>query len=141
PTISGQGFIFDGTAHQSYLVSYTRKEDCPSHDACLPVEILSWKVNSTRVGDLLDRVRSDLGPEAVIEFGRDLLASLQCPTCCEDEPVFMSLGKVTELQGRCPSCGQPRAPLMFHSSSGNIHGLLDKTLGEIGVPPWDVLGG
>ena len=27
--IAGQGFVFDGTSHQSYLVSYTRKPDCP----------------------------------------------------------------------------------------------------------------
>ena len=32
-TIAGQGFVFDGTHHQSYLVSYTRKDDCPAHDA------------------------------------------------------------------------------------------------------------
>ena len=43
-TIAGQGFVFDGTYHQSYLVSYTRKEDCPAHDADLPVEVLSWQV-------------------------------------------------------------------------------------------------
>jgi adenylyltransferase/sulfurtransferase len=140
-TISGHGFIFDGTGHQSYLVSYTRKEECPAHDANLPVEVLSWQVGSTRAGDLLERVRSDLGSNAVIEFGRDLLASLHCPTCSEDEPVFTSLGKVTESRGRCPRCGQPRAPDMFHSLGDTDRGLLDLTLGEIGIPPWDVLGG
>jgi adenylyltransferase/sulfurtransferase len=140
-TISGHGFIFDGTGHQSYLVSYTRKEECPAHDANLPVEVLSWQVGSTRAGDLLERVRSDLGSNAVIEFGRDLLASLHCPTCSEDEPVFTSLGKVTESRGRCPRCGQPRAPAMFHSLGDTDRGLLDLTLGEIGIPPWDVLGG
>ena len=39
-TITGQGFVFDGTHHQSYLVNYTRKPDCPAHDADLPVETL-----------------------------------------------------------------------------------------------------
>ena len=139
--IAGQGFIFDGTHHQSYLVSYTRKADCPAHDADEPVEVLPWRVGSTRVGDLLERVRSDLGPEAVIETGRDLLASLHCPNCREDEPVFASLGKVTEAQGRCPRCGQPRTPAMFHTIDGRGADLLDLTLGEIGIPPWDVLGG
>ena len=37
--IAGQGFVFDGTHHQSYLVSYTRKADCPAHDADEPVEV------------------------------------------------------------------------------------------------------
>jgi len=139
--IAGHGFIFDGTGHQSYLVNYTRKPECPAHDADEPVEVLSWRVGSTKVGDLLERIRSDLGSEAVIETGRDLLASLHCSICREDEPVFASLGKVTEAQGRCPRCGQPRTPAMFHTIDGRGVDLLDLTLSEIGIPPWDVLGG
>jgi molybdopterin/thiamine biosynthesis adenylyltransferase len=140
-TISGQGFIFDGTFHQSYLVSYTRKLDCPAHDADLPVERLSCQVASTRVGDLLERARSDLGSGAIIELGRDLLRSLHCSTCREDETVFASLGKITEARGHCPRCGAPRTPAMFHSVDGRDSDLLEKTLGEIGIPPWDVLYG
>jgi hypothetical protein len=93
------------------------------------------------VGKLLERVRSDLGPEAVIETGRDLLASLHCSNCREDERIFASLGKVTEAQGRCPRCGQPRTPAMFHTIDGRETDFLDLPLGEIGIPPWDVLGG
>lgn len=140
-TIAGQGFVFDGTHHQSYLVSYPRKADCPAHDADVPVGLLPWQVSTTRAGDLLERVRSDLGPEAVIETGRDLLASLHCEKCNEDEPVFASLGKVTEAQGRCPVCDQPRTPSLFHTIDGSRGGMLDLTLGDLGVPPWDVLGG
>jgi hypothetical protein len=140
-TISGQGFIFDGTFHQSYVVSYTRKADCPAHDADQPVEPLSQKVASTRVGDLLDRARSDLGSEAIIELGRDLLRSLHCSACREDETVFASLGKITEARGRCPRCGEPRTPAMFHSVDGRDSDLLEKTLGEIGIPAWDVVCG
>ena len=139
--IAGQGFVFDGTHHQSYLVRYTRKEDCPSHDADESVEPLPGGVADTRVGDLLERVRSDLGPEAVIEAGRDLLGSLRCEACNEEEPVFASLGRVTEAQGRCPRCGQPRTPSMFHTIDGRRPDLLDMTLAAIGIPPWDVLGG
>jgi molybdopterin/thiamine biosynthesis adenylyltransferase len=140
-TISGQGFIFDGTFHQSYLVSYTRKLDCPSHDADLQVEPLSWQVSSTRIGDLLERARSDLGREAIIELGRDVLRSLHCSACGEDETVFASLGKITEARGRCPRCGAPRTPAMFHSVDGRDSDLLKKTLAEIGIPPWDILYG
>ncbi len=139
--IAGQGFVFDGTFHQSYLVTYTRKPDCPSHEIDQPVEVLSWQVGRTRAGDLLERARSDLGPEAVIETGRDLLASLHCSACREDTPVLASLGKVTEAQGLCPRCGLPRTPAFFHQIDGRDAGLLDLTLGEIGIPPWDVLAG
>jgi molybdopterin/thiamine biosynthesis adenylyltransferase len=140
-TIAGQGYVFDGTHHQSYLVKYTRKPDCPAHDTDLPVETLPWQAGSTRTGDLLERVRTDLGADAVIEIGRDLLVSLHCSTCGEDEPVFASLGKVTEERGRCPRCQQARAPTLFHSVDGRRADVLDLTLDAIGVPPWDVLCG
>jgi adenylyltransferase/sulfurtransferase len=140
-TIVGQGFIFDGTYHQSYVIRYTRKPDCPAHDPDGPVEVLSWRTGSSRVGDLLERVRSELGPEAVIETGRDLLASLHCPACGEDQRLLTSLGKITETQGRCPNCGGPRAPSFYHVINGRNAEVHDLTFEEIGIPPWDVLCG
>ncbi|NQT40487.1 MAG: ThiF family adenylyltransferase [Planctomycetes bacterium] len=138
--LAGRGFVFEGTTHQSYVVSYTRKEDCPAHDADDPVEVLPLRVGETRVGDFLERVRGDLGPEAVIETNTDLLASLHCPKCDSDEPLLTSLGKVTERQGRCPQCGEDRAPETYHTI-GQQEALLDHTLAELGVPAWDVLAG
>ena len=93
--ISGQGFVFDGTFHQSYLVSYTRKEDCPAHDANLPVEILSWEVGSTRAGDLLERDGS------VCDFLGHLI--LLCPA---NEIRLLQKGACSKSNPRKPSpCG------------------------------------
>jgi adenylyltransferase/sulfurtransferase len=140
-TLSGRGYVFEGTHHQSYLVEYTRKDDCPSHEQFEPIEVLPWRVGTTRVGDLLERVRSDLGAQAVIETNQDLLASMRCEQCGQEEPFLMSLGKVTEAHGRCPRCGQPRAPRMYHTLDGRDPALVDRTLAELGIPPWDILGG
>jgi molybdopterin/thiamine biosynthesis adenylyltransferase len=140
PTLSGQGFVFDGTWHQSYTVNYTRLEDCPAHESFESVEELSQTVGGTRVGDFLERVRSDLGPKAVIEVNSDLLKSLTCESCGETEPLFASLGKVSETQGRCPSCGENRIPDMYHTI-GDQAELLDRTLEELGVPALDILTG
>lgn len=139
--LSGRGFLFDGTYHQSYVVQYTRDDDCPAHEPFEPVETLDWRVAETRVGDLLERVRSDVGPDAVVDTNQDLLAGLSCARCDEEEPVFSSLGKVTEARGRCPRCGQPRTPRVFHTLDGRDASLQDRTLGELGVPAWDVLTG
>lgn len=138
--IAGQGFVFDGTWHQSSLVRYTRKEDCPAHDPDRPVEALPARAGDLRVGDLLERVRRDLGPKAVIETGTDLLSSLECPGCREREPLWCSLGKISEQEGRCPDCGENRIPHTFHTIQGS-EPFLGHTLAEIGVPPWDVLTG
>jgi molybdopterin/thiamine biosynthesis adenylyltransferase len=139
PTITGQGFVFDGTNHQSYLVTYSRLEDCPSHDAMSPIEELPWSVAETTVGQFLERVRFDLGPAAVIEVNQDLLSSLTCASCNETYPRFASLGKVTESEGLCPKCGAPCTPNMYHTIGSD--GLLEKKLFELGVPLWDVLAG
>lgn len=139
--LSGRGFVFDGTYHQSYVVQYTRDDDCPAHEPFEPLNVLDWRAAETRVGDLLERVRSDLGADAIVETNQDLLAALACARCGEEEPVYASLGKVTEARGRCPRCGDPRTPRVFHTLDGADASLNDRTLGAIGVPPWDVLGG
>lgn len=138
--IRGRGFVFDGTWHQSYLVTYSRREDCPAHDADADVEVLPWCVAETRVGDFLARVRADLGDRAVVETNHDLLESLTCPGCATTEPLLASLGKISESQGRCPKCGGHRTPNMYHTLDSSS-ALLDYTLGELGIPAWDVLVG
>ncbi len=139
-TLAGRGFVFEGMSHQSHVVAYTRKEDCPAHDPDATPEVLSWRVADTRVGDFLDRVHADLGPEAVVEVSADLLASLDCPKCGTQEVMLTSLSKVSQQRGRCPDCGEHRVPKTFHTIDGR-ETFLDRTLGAIGIPPWDVLAG
>jgi len=138
--LSGRGFVFDGMSHQSYVVTYTRDEACFSHEADAPVEPMEASIRQMRVGEFLERVRSDLGPEAIIETNSDLLRALRCPRCDEETLMFTSLGRVTEADGRCPRCGQHCIPETFHTIDGQ-EPFLDHTLAEIGVPPWDVLCG
>lgn len=139
-TLDGQGFVFDGRSHNSYVVSYSRLEDCPTHDAFEPIESLPLRVSETSAGDLLERMKSDLGPGAVIEVNHDLLESLTCVACGETTPLQASLGGVSEARGRCPRCGEPRRPDVYHTI-GTDSALLDRPLGELGVPPWDIVGG
>jgi len=139
-TLSGQGFVFDGNWHQSYLVNYTKLEDCPAHDTYDPITELPDKVSETKAGDFLERVQSDLGSAAVIEFNQELLESLTCPQCHETTPWLASLGKVTESAAKCPKCENIRTPTLYHTL-GPESPLLNKTLMELGVPAWDIVGG
>jgi adenylyltransferase/sulfurtransferase len=140
-TLTGQGFVFDGRTHESYRLSYSRLPDCPSHEIFEPVRELDWRASDTQAGKMLELVRSELGPQAVLEFNQDLLAGLSCERCQEFETVRTSLGKVTEDRGRCPRCGEHRAPRIYHSINGQERTILDCTLSELGVPSWDILGG
>ena len=138
-TLAGRGFVFEGMSHQSYVVTYTRRDDCPSHDAYEPILVKPWSVATMTVGELLQHARDEVGDGAVIELNHDLLRSLECLRCQTTEPLFASLGKVTEQQGRCPRCDEPRVPHLFHTLDGS-EGLQERTLAEIGVPPWDIVG-
>lgn len=137
--LSGQGFVFDGVNHQSYLTTYTRLADCPSHDAMTHITPLPWKASNTTAGALLEQVRADLGPHAVVDLNHDLLASLSCATCNMTFPHFASLGAVTEAEGHCPRCGADCTPNIYHTIDADAP--LDKTLAELGVPAWDIVTG
>ncbi len=139
-TLAGQGFVFDGLRHQSYLVTYSRLADCPTHEALPQIELLPWSVRETTAEQLLDRAHTDLGPSAVIETNHDLLAGLTCPACRRTTTKFGSLGQVTEADGRCPQCGKPCAPEMFHTI-GPDAAMLERSLFELGIPPWDIVVG
>ncbi len=138
-TLAGRGFVFEGTGHQSYVVTYTRREDCPTHEAYEPILVKPWSVITMSVGELLEHARQEVGDGAVIELNQDVLRSLECSRCQQTESVLMSLGKITEEHGRCPQCREPRVPHLFHTLDGS-EGLADRKLAEIGVPPWDILG-
>ena len=138
--LDGRGFVFEGMTHSSYVVAYTRKDDCPAHDPDEPVQVLPLSIAQTRTGDFLERVRGDLGAEAVIETSSDLLSSLYCPALQGGGACLASLGKVHERQGRCPQCQGHRTPNLYHTIDGS-EAFLDRTLGELGIPLWDVLGG
>jgi adenylyltransferase/sulfurtransferase len=137
-TLAGRGFVFEGTWHQSYVVNYTRRDDCPTHEAYEPILVKPWSVATTTVGELLEQARAEVGDGAIIELNHDVLQSLECSRCLTTEPMFASLGKITEQQGRCPKCHEQRVPHLFHSLAGH-EGINDRTLAEIGVPPWDIL--
>jgi molybdopterin/thiamine biosynthesis adenylyltransferase len=136
--LSGRGFVFEGMSHQSYVVSYSRKADCLSHEAYESIIPIDRSVQSMRIGDFLEFARGELGGNAVIDLNSDLLESLECPACRETEQRLCSLGKVTERDGLCPSCGEPRVPKLFHTIDGR-EPFLDRSFAEIGVPPWDIL--
>lgn len=141
PVLRGQGFIFDGMHHQNYVVTYARNEDCAAHEAFSEIVELDWSTATTKAGKLLARVRADLGADAVIETNQDLLASLYCPKCDHWTPHYASLGKITEAHGRCPQCSEPRTPKFYHTICDTDEAVLDRTLEELGIPPWDILTG
>lgn len=137
-TIAGKGFVFNGISCDSYLVEYQRNEDCYSHDTAERIVPLDAKTADVRVGDLLARARSELGPDTVLELGRDILVALRCPVCGKTEERYESLGKVRNSAAACPDCGRRREAVTAFTIDGT-QAFLDRTFAGIGVPPFDII--
>jgi molybdopterin/thiamine biosynthesis adenylyltransferase len=143
PTISGRGWVFEGLSADSYLVEYQRKDDCLSHETLSHIHALDAGVDDLPIGELLSEAHRLL-PGSQLELSRDVLRSLDCPRCGQSETMFVSLGKVRAEKAPCPNCpGVRREVKTFfqigNDSFTNDRGFLDKTLGQIGIPPLDIV--
>lgn len=145
PTLAGKGWVFDGFSTEAYTVEFQRKDDCLSHDALDDVLELDARASEITLAELLAEARRVLGPTAELELPRDVLHKLVCPTCGQEESMFVSLGRVAADAAWCPACrrnGQDmrREVVTFYKLRGS-ESFLGKTPAEIGVPPYDILIG
>lgn len=140
PTLAGKGFVFNGLTHDSYVVEYQRREDCPAHDELGELVELDGGVEDVTLEELLQRVRAEVSPRAVLEFDREICTALVCHACGARQEMFTALGKLTEHDAPCPECGVFREAEMTHAVYGT-EPYLDRTLAHIGLPPYDVVRG
>jgi adenylyltransferase/sulfurtransferase len=139
--IKGKGWVFNGFSTEAYQVEFQRKEDCYSHETLQEIVPMAAKASTITAGDMLAEARRVMGPSAELELARDVLEKLVCPSCKREEPLFASLGRVPADKAKCPHCpGVRRDVVTFYKIRGN-ESFLDKTLAEIGVPPFDIVIG
>jgi molybdopterin/thiamine biosynthesis adenylyltransferase len=138
-TISGKGWVFSGLSADSYLTEFQQKADCVSHDTLEQIVSMPWSVHSTTVTEALTEARRLLGPSAELELGRDVLEKMVCPSCHAEESLFVSLGKVKADKAICPKCSAAKREVVTFYKIRGTESFLDRTLGEIGVPAFDVL--
>ncbi len=139
PTLSGRAFMYNGLTHDSYVVEYTRREDCPSHETYPEVTELECGAGGITLAQMVERIRQDLGGEAILETDREIICHLRC-ACGNQTDVFRPVGTVTEKEAICPDCGELREPVLRHSFDGaeDYRGL---TLAALGIPLWDIVRG
>jgi adenylyltransferase/sulfurtransferase len=140
PALAGRGYFFNGLTHDSYLIQYQRREDCPAHEQMFEIVELDRSACAITGRETLEIVQADLGPSAVVEFERELCTHLNCAKCNETREFFCSLGRVKVSDATCPSCGQICDPRLTHALSGKEE-YLDRTLAQMGIPPYDIITG
>jgi len=136
---AGQGVMYNGMTHDSYIVTYPCMDDCPSHDTYDP---LMWApvVSDLRVRDVLTRGSALLGGDAVLEFEQDVVTSLRCAECASSDAVWKVLPAVPSSHARCSVCDGERVPDIVHAvDAQSADAVLDRPLCELGLPPHDVV--
>ncbi|HTD22386.1 MAG TPA: ThiF family adenylyltransferase [Terriglobales bacterium] len=137
PTLAGRGYIFEGLNHTSYVVEYTENPDCMSHDTFENIVRLPQRSGEMTLLQLLERARHDLGrDEVVLEFSRDVVHRLSCPSCHQEQELFAPVGSVRYEQGLCPRDGHMRVVTTMHNYGGEPE-LAQRKLNALGLPLFD----
>lgn len=139
-TIAGKGYIFEGVNFNNDLVGYKRKPDCFSHESFSPLTVLECGAARLTLGEALSRIRSDLGPEAVLEIRQDVLTGFTCSVCGTTGEHHASLSRISESQAACLHCKKLRYPILAHQFDGS-EPWQDLSLAAMGIPPFDVIIG
>ncbi|HUL16545.1 MAG TPA: ThiF family adenylyltransferase [Terriglobales bacterium] len=138
PTLSGQGFVFEGLHHTSYRVDYTENAECMSHYTLPRIIELPECARDLSLLDLLECAKRDLNaPEPAIEFSRDVIYKLTCPQCGAEEERFAPVGSIGYEEGRCPRDRQMRIVQTLHGFSGG-EPFGGRTLDSLGLPLFDI---
>jgi adenylyltransferase/sulfurtransferase len=136
----GKGVAYNGLTHDSYVVTYPRREDCLSHDT-YDLDGATPVAAGTTFGELLQDGASRLGLRTVLDLEREIVTHLSCATCATEEAVFRPIEGLTQGAALCEVCGEERRLTLVHSISSEDEHLLGMTAAELGLPPFDVVTG
>lgn len=112
--------------------------NCLAHDP-LPPELprVSWG-RETNIAQAIQYAREIDPAASELELGFDLVLSLTCPVCHTQEKVLRPRDQVIQSGAFCPQCRQERQPEVV-DRIGFDHPLAGHRLGEIGIPPREIL--
>ena len=137
PVAAGTALVFNGVTNQFYSTKLPFREDCLSHEHYPePVDLPIGR--DDKVGRLFELARETVEGPLSLTFDRDLVTVIECPRCDWRQEVFRPRTKVAESEAICPHCSSPGRPELI-SSIEEDSPLLDRSLGAIGIPPFDVL--
>lgn len=137
PTLASKGYVFEGTGHTSYVVEYTENPGCLSHHTFEKCVYLPNRSSEMTLAQLYDRAHLDLATtDLTLEFSRDIVHKLVCPTCNAEEMVFAPVGSIRYESGRCPADGQMRIVHTLAGYRGQTE-LATLRLDQLGLPLFD----
>lgn len=137
PALIGRGLHFDGSAHQSCPTTYPINPDCPWHEIQPSIEAAPQFNRGTSLREIWEASRRRIGGVDAIDFGREIVARMECPACTTICEVYRPAENISDDQLVCPRCGAEASPVFMHSVGDGPH--LDRTLQEFGLPAFDIV--
>ncbi|MEW6617784.1 MAG: ThiF family adenylyltransferase [bacterium] len=134
----------DTQDHKMEVFTRRRNPKCLIHQIRSPIpekdiiEVKEFNSNSTTIGELLEKVKKDLGKKARISLWYDLVISASCPNCKKTEKVYQSPYVFIEHQS-CSHCGTPQEIAKSVSELDENVDFLNLTLTQGGLRQLDIL--
>lgn len=131
----GKALLINGLTNDIYTTEYPVKEMCMSHATLDPIiAVPEATAAGTTATELLAIARERVGPQTVIELGFELVTTMQCPDCGQEEPVFRRMARLFDTAYACPVCGGRREMALAHRLTGD-EPFLARKLAELDIPP------
>ncbi len=137
-TLSGRGYVFEGLGHASFTVNYPIAPDCPWHGESIEIKANLDFGHDTSMRRIIEYASRQLGGLDAIDLSRELIDTLDCPSCAQSNPARKPADSIREDQVLCPRCGSECVPRFFHSLTPESP-LSDSSPAELGLPRWDIL--
>jgi adenylyltransferase/sulfurtransferase len=136
---AGRGFAFNGLTHDSYVVTYRRREDCLSHDA-YDLDTAAAFPRERPLAELAGAARERLDGDLMLDLEHELVRTLVCPQCAASETVERPAETIGAGDAVCPDCGAERRVDPVHAiEARGDEPLLQRSPAELGLQPFDVI--
>ncbi len=137
PTLAGAGFHFSGLNHDSYVVGYSAREDCLSHDR-YDLEGATKVGSEATLGDILALADRDLGGAAVLELEREMALAATCERCRREDWIGLPVDGLEAGIGVCGECEETMRLSFAHTAEAGSR-LLESVPEAVGIPRGDVI--
>jgi len=104
--LRNSALMFVGETLDTYQVTYTEDEFCPSHDRY--EDLIPFPVTAeTSLAEVVTAGHIRLGGHLdAVELEDDLIVASRCGSCGQHAPVLRSLRSLRPGDGLCPACGE-----------------------------------
>lgn len=138
-SLVGKRLVVNCGINDIYPTRIERKEECEGHFRYGEITSVSeWRRADISPKRILEQFQRDTGETGHLRLGKEIVISLRCPKCAEDQTVGEPLHLLNLDKLVCPKCGEERIPETTNRIEGN-EPYANLSLTHLGVPALEIL--